>query len=70
MIVAAEGKVSRCLVALQGETSLPLDSMFPPSDFRRTGEGNGNEEKEGGEGEEEGISNGELLVENAYRPPI
>ena len=52
MIVAAEGKVSRCLVALQGETSLPLDSMFPPSDFRRTGEGNGNEEKEGGEGEE------------------
>ena len=53
MIVAAECKVSRCLVALQGETSLPLDSMFPPSDFRRTGEGNGNEEKEGGEGEEE-----------------
>lgn len=27
-------------------------------------------DEEGGEGEEEGISNGELLVENAYRPPI
>lgn len=35
------------------DVSPVVDSMIPPSDFRRTGEGNGNEEKEGGEGEEE-----------------